>query len=90
MIRGIEMMTEVYAISPNDLIEAKILHKRLSHISFKGLKILYKQGILPQGIKDRLSCCEHCVMVKALRHILPKGILDYTHSNLWGQPLHQA
>lgn len=46
------MVTGDYTVFPNDLTEIDIWHKRLSHSSSKGLKILSKQGILPKGIND--------------------------------------
>ncbi|KAL0545142.1 hypothetical protein IC582_020288 [Cucumis melo] len=65
-------------------------HKRLAHVSERGLQALSQQGLLG-GVKNvELSFCEHCIMGKSTRvkfgkgKHTAKGILDYVHSDLWG------
>ncbi|XP_038880520.1 uncharacterized mitochondrial protein AtMg00300-like [Benincasa hispida] len=76
-----------------DPTEDELWHKRLSHISVKGLQVLSKQGILPKGFGNNLKFCEHCILGKATRQDFPKGqhttkdIFEYVHSDLWS-PTH--
>ncbi|XP_038904504.1 uncharacterized protein LOC120090876 [Benincasa hispida] len=65
-----------YVATTNEITEADVWHKRLSHISAKGLEVLSKQGILPKGKTTRQS------FTKA-QHTT-KAILDYIHLDLWG------
>ena len=82
------MIEEANTVLSLNLTEADIWHKRLSHISQKGLEALSKQDILPQDICSKLSFCEHCVLGKARKQNFTKaqhttkGILDYIHSDL--------
>ena len=47
IIKGVEMIEEANNVTSLNLTEADLWHKRLSHISKKGLEALFKQGILP-------------------------------------------
>lgn len=84
------MLNGAYTITKTVLTKANLWHKRLLHISPKGMQALSKQGILRQGNSEHLSFCEHCMIGKATRHMFTKaqhttkGILDYVHSDLWG------
>lgn len=77
------------------LTDGDLLHKRLPHISSKGLDELSKQGILPTDLSKHVSFCEHCLMGKSKRLCFTKAqhatkeILDYVHSDLWG-PAHTS
>ena len=84
-------MNQAALIVYNDMLtEGDLWHRRLSHISEKGLKLLLEQGILPKGVAEKLSFCEHCVVDKSTRQSFQKAdhntkaILDYIHSDLWG------
>ncbi|KAA0043826.1 putative gag-pol polyprotein [Cucumis melo var. makuwa] len=79
------------AIASGKVTDMSMLwHKRLAHVSERGLQALSQQGLLG-GVKNvELPFCEHCIMGKSTRvkfgkgkHIT-KGILDYVHSDLWG------
>ncbi|KAA0051442.1 Retrovirus-related Pol polyprotein from transposon TNT 1-94 [Cucumis melo var. makuwa] len=70
--------------------ELELWHRRLSHISEKGLTELQKQGLIQtRGVK-RLGFCEHCIFGKSKRMKFSKGehhskaTLDYVHGDLWG------
>ncbi|XP_038885858.1 uncharacterized mitochondrial protein AtMg00300-like [Benincasa hispida] len=88
IMRGVEMMTSAYTVSSSNLTEADLWHKRLCHISEKGMQALSKQGILPKGISEHLSFCEHCILGKATRQSFTKSqhatkeVLDYVNSDL--------
>jgi hypothetical protein len=62
---------------------------RLGHMSEKGMHLLHKRGYLNDI--DKLEFCERCVFDKqkrvsfSLSTHCTKGILDYIHSDLWGQ-----
>ncbi|KAA0066172.1 putative polyprotein [Cucumis melo var. makuwa] len=68
----------------------ELWHRRLSHISEKGLNELIKQGLIQSRGTKRLSFCEHCVYGKYKRmrftkeEHTTKAILDYVHGDLWG------
>ena len=68
----------------------KLWHRRLGHMSEKGLKILSKQGLLDDAETGKLKFCETCVMGKQCRvkfgsgKHTSTGILEYIHSDLWG------
>ncbi|KAL2242583.1 UNVERIFIED_CONTAM: Retrovirus-related Pol polyprotein from transposon TNT 1-94 [Sesamum indicum] len=68
-------------------------HKRLGHISMKGLEFLKRDGVLNEKI-DKLDFCDECVMGKHHRVHFPTSpspnpsmstcILDYVHADVWG------
>ena len=69
---------------------SKLWHKRLSHISEKGLDFLAKKNVL-LGLKDvKLDTCDHCLAGKAKRvsfkhsSLRQKGILELVHSDVCG------
>ena len=84
------MIDEANIVLALNLTEDDLWHKRLSHISQKGLEALSKQDILPLDICSKLSFCEHCVLGKARKQSFTKaqhttkGILDYIYPDLWG------
>ena len=64
-------------------------HKRLSHISEKGLTILAKKKLLSNFQSAKLEKCEHClagkqnrVSFKSYPHSRKAELLELVHSNL--------
>uniref|UniRef100_A0A803NKL8 GAG-pre-integrase domain-containing protein n=1 Tax=Cannabis sativa TaxID=3483 RepID=A0A803NKL8_CANSA len=78
----------VVAIDGED--QTLVWHRRLGHVSYGGLKILGKKGVLGQIHVNPIRLCEHCVLSKAIKVKFgvgkhkSKSILDYLHSDLWG------
>lgn len=70
--------------------KSHIWHKRLGHISDKGLQILNKLGAFGKDNIEKLSFCDYCILGKHNRlHFLPRmhksvSILEYLHTDLWG------
>ena len=72
-------------------IEASLWHRRLSHISEKGLNCLAKKDMLP-GLKNiNLEKCSHCMIGKQTRVSFKKhppsrksGLLKLVHSDISG------
>ncbi|KAL0431249.1 UNVERIFIED_CONTAM: Retrovirus-related Pol polyprotein from transposon TNT 1-94 [Sesamum radiatum] len=68
-------------------------HKRLGHISVKGLDLLHKQGMLKEKCDD-ISFCDDCILGKHHKVQFPSSsshkptssscILDYVHADVWG------
>ncbi|KAL5562397.1 hypothetical protein UlMin_032144 [Ulmus minor] len=69
---------------------ASLWHKRLGHVSERGMHELEKQGLFGSDKLGGLDFCEHCVLVKATRVKFSKSshttmeTLGYVHSDLWG------
>ncbi len=70
--------------------QTELWHRRLGHMSEKGLAVLGKQGLL-EGVEiGKLKFCETCVKGKQRRVSFSSGkhtstdILEYIHSDLWG------
>ena len=65
-------------------------HKRLGHISEKGLYYLNKQNVFGTDMVSKLEFCENCVLGKQHRLSFnlstnrSRSILDYLHADLWG------
>ncbi|TYK10339.1 hypothetical protein E5676_scaffold367G00140 [Cucumis melo var. makuwa] len=79
------------AIASGKVIDMSMLwHRRLAHVSERGLQALSQQGLLGGVNNVELPFCEHCIMGKSTRvrfgkgKHTTKGILDYVHSDLWG------
>ena len=70
---------------------ADLWHKRLSHMSDKGLKNLVGKNLLP-GLKSyNLDLCEHCIYGRQRRvsflrggHGRKKNVLELVHSDVFG------
>src|ERR1044072_4585693 len=67
-------------------------HRRLGHMSERGLKVLSERNLIP-GLKTvDLPFCEHCVISKQHRLKFAKStarskhILDLIHSDVWESP----
>ena len=67
-------------------------HRRLGHMSERGLKILAERKLLPGLTSVSLPFCEHCVTSKQHRlkfdrsTARSKYILDLIHSDVWESP----
>ncbi|KAL2232792.1 UNVERIFIED_CONTAM: Retrovirus-related Pol polyprotein from transposon TNT 1-94 [Sesamum indicum] len=82
-----------FAASVSENYKTTLWHKRLGHISMKGLDFLRKHGILNDKL-EKLDFCDECVMGKHHRvhfSVSPSPnpsmstcILDYAHADVWG------
>ncbi|KAL2235906.1 UNVERIFIED_CONTAM: Retrovirus-related Pol polyprotein from transposon TNT 1-94 [Sesamum indicum] len=82
-----------FAASVSNCDFTTLWHKRLGHISQKGLDFLKRDGILNDRI-DKIEICDECVMGKQHRVHFPTSpslnpsmspcILDYVHADVWG------
>uniref|UniRef100_A0A2N9IBB7 Integrase catalytic domain-containing protein n=1 Tax=Fagus sylvatica TaxID=28930 RepID=A0A2N9IBB7_FAGSY len=69
-------------------------HRKLGHMSERGLKILAEQKLLPGLKKVSLPFCEHCVTSKQHRlkfsssSARSKAILELIHSDVWQAPMY--
>jgi transposase InsO family protein len=88
-----ETVTGEAAVSTSadsDAISTHLWHKRLGHMSERGLEELSKRGLLGGEKTGKLDFCEHCVFGKQCRVKFTtainrtKGTLDYIHSDVWG------
>ncbi|XP_073148775.1 retrovirus-related Pol polyprotein from transposon TNT 1-94 isoform X1 [Henckelia pumila] len=68
-------------------------HRKLGHMSERGMKILSERKLLPGLTKVTLPFCEHCVTSKQHRlkfgtsTAKSKGILELIHSDVWQAPM---
>lgn len=82
------LVSESYAVQ--NCSEASKWHRRLVHISEKGLQVLQSQGRLKGSGIFKLDACEVCVMGKSSK--LPfktssyraTSCLEYVYCDLWG------
>ncbi|KAL0383149.1 UNVERIFIED_CONTAM: Retrovirus-related Pol polyprotein from transposon TNT 1-94 [Sesamum calycinum] len=84
---------DILAASVTDYDKTSLWHKRLGHISLKGLELLQKEGVLIDKI-EKLKFCDECVMGKQHKVQFPasqtpnlsssSGILDYVYADVWG------
>ncbi|KAK4387817.1 Retrovirus-related Pol polyprotein from transposon TNT 1-94 [Sesamum angolense] len=84
---------DILAASVTDFDKTSLWHKRLGHISQKGLELLQKEGVLSDKI-EKLKFCDECVMGKQHKVQFPASqnpnplssscILDYVHADVWG------
>lgn len=74
----------------NECGNTMLWHKRLAHMSEKGLQILQKQGFLKSQEKFVLKVCEECIMGKSTKlpyktsHFRASSCLEYLYCDLWG------
>ncbi|KAA0040427.1 Retrovirus-related Pol polyprotein from transposon TNT 1-94 [Cucumis melo var. makuwa] len=75
----------------NDEANVELWHKRLSHMSEKGLKILTKKNHLHDLKSTPLKRCPHClagkqtrVTFKSSQHSRKSNVLELVHSNVCG------
>ena len=59
--------------------QTRLWHKRLGHMSLKGMQELCKQGVLDNKLITSLDFCESCVLGKSHRLKFAKG--THTHQN---------
>ncbi|KAL0361624.1 UNVERIFIED_CONTAM: Retrovirus-related Pol polyprotein from transposon TNT 1-94 [Sesamum radiatum] len=84
---------DIVAASVTHMNTSDLWHKRLGHISSKGLELLHKHGVLNDKIND-LSFCDDCILGKHHKvhfpithsqvHMTSTSILDYLHADVWG------
>ena len=80
-------ITGVSAIVKNP-DETRLWHRRLGHISMKGLQELCRQGMLDSKLICSLDFCESCILGKAHKLKFAKAthtsnsILECVHSDL--------
>ena len=84
------MIGKVEVASTTELDKVVLWHKRLGHVSSRGLNELFKQDMLGKDYVEHLEFCEQCVYGEASRVKFGTGVyrtngtLDYVHSDLWG------
>ena len=90
LIKEMSMNHAALTVFNDMLTEGDLWNRRLSHISGKRLKLLLEQGILPKGVTEKLSFCEHCGSWQVYKTKFSKGlshhtkaIIDYIHFDLW-------
>ena len=64
---GEVVMGPVAIVSVKRLSKIELWHKRLGHVSERGLIELEKQNLLCGDKVEKLDFCEHCVYGKAYR-----------------------
>ncbi|KAL0316746.1 UNVERIFIED_CONTAM: Retrovirus-related Pol polyprotein from transposon TNT 1-94 [Sesamum radiatum] len=83
---------DILAASVTDYDKTSLWHKRLGHISLKGLELLQKEGVIVDKI-EKLKFCDECyrkqhkVQFPASQPPNPSSsssILDYVHAYVWG------
>lgn len=74
-----------------DVDPTKLWHRRLGHMSEKGMSCLLKKNVLPDLQNVKLEKCEHCFAGKQNRVSFKKhppsrksGLLDLVHSDVCG------
>ncbi|KAL0411599.1 UNVERIFIED_CONTAM: Retrovirus-related Pol polyprotein from transposon TNT 1-94 [Sesamum latifolium] len=85
-----------YALLAASAVHSKVSdlwHKRLGHMSSKGLELLHKQGMLKEKYDD-MGFCDDCILGKHHKVQFPSSssqkpsssscILDYVHADVWG------
>ncbi|TXG72438.1 hypothetical protein EZV62_001017 [Acer yangbiense] len=94
LLDGVAIIGTAAVAAPKILDKTTLWHRRLTHVSEKGLMELSKQGLLCGDKLDKLSFCDHCVygkMIKVKFNVAKhctQSILDYIHSDLWGPSRH--
>lgn len=89
-LEGNNVMNKKAYVSSKPINETEIWHKRLGHVSERGLQEQSKHGLLGKVKLEQLDFCEHCVLGKLCRVKFGTGkkttkrTLDYVHSDLWG------
>lgn len=81
VVDGAQMVIE------HDEFPVRLWHRRLGHMSEKGMEILMKRELIPKMCFGDKEFFEHCVYGKHHKRSFKatsKGILDYIHSDLWG------
>ncbi|XP_062103891.1 uncharacterized mitochondrial protein AtMg00300-like [Humulus lupulus] len=87
---GDVVIGSVATVSARKWSQTEMWHRRLVHVSERGLIKLEKQNLLCGDKVEKLEFCEHCVYGKACRvkfslgQQRTKGSLDNIHADLWG------
>ena len=98
LARGRKIGTLYMTSSPRDTIavveantDASLWHRRLCHISGKGMKMLLSKEKLPELKSINLDMCESCILGKQKNvsflktgRTLKAGKLELVHTDLWG------
>ena len=90
LLLGSTIIGSVSAMAGSSLNNTMLWHKRLGHVSQRGLTELAKQGLVGDGKLQELEFCETCVYDRSSSVKFgagihrTKGTLDYIHSNIWG------
>ena len=98
MARGKKMGTLYMTSSPRDTIavanastDTSLWHRRLGHMSEKGMKMLLSKGKLPELKSIDFDVCESCILGKQKKvSFLKTGRtpkvekLELVHTDLWG------
>lgn len=80
VVQGVQKLQLALVVTYKEPTNGDLWHKRLAHISAKGLQALANQEILLKGVHQYLSFCEHCVVGKAKRHSFTKPNIQLKES----------
>ena len=87
---GYVVFGQASVASKTEYDKAVLWHKRLGHVSEKGLIELEKQKLLTGDKLNKLEFCDQCVLGKSHRIRFSSGMhvssrpFEYIHSDLWG------
>ncbi|KAL2628645.1 hypothetical protein R1flu_013331 [Riccia fluitans] len=90
VLEGSTICEEAHVTASQEEI-AQLWHRRLGHMSEKGMEVLRTQNLLFDLKSSKLDFCEHCVFGKHKRSAFGIGIhrstdvLEYAHSDVWGK-----
>ena len=90
VLQGSTVIESVSAVEENVDSKCLLWHKRLRHVTERGLNELSKQGLLNGEKIGKLPFYENYIFGQATRLKFIKsvhstiGILNYIHSDLWG------
>ncbi|XP_047320437.1 uncharacterized protein LOC124924441 [Impatiens glandulifera] len=92
IFQGNNLVGDMMAVAePRDVSPTSLWHKRLGHVSERGLKRLNKRVYFGKKKLDDLEFCENYIYNKATRVKFRRSVevtqetLNYVHSDLWGQ-----
>jgi hypothetical protein len=90
LLEGRTKLDHATMVSENDNDSIQLWHQRLGHMSEQGLKVLTDQKLPPSLKFLKLDFCNHYIYGKQnrqrfkIKRHTSEGILDYTHSDVWG------
>ena len=90
VLRGVTVTDEAACVASKICDKGSLWHKRLGHMSEKGLNELSKQNLLDGDQVNKIEFCENCILGKQHRlsfstaQHTSKQTLEYVHSDLWG------
>ena len=85
ILQGSTVIGTASAVQEKPKLNSLKWHRRLAHVSERGLQELEKQGMLEGDKLGKLEFCEHCIIGKATRLKFTRsihsktGILNYIH-----------